>query len=748
MSAPNNSRPAVNMYLLVFLGALVLRLAYLWQALNHNELLTHPLVDAEVYVTWSRDILAGQWLWRDVMHYTPAIPAWIAGWTYLLGWAPAVHFAFFLVVGAGQAVILGKTAELLWSRKVGIATGWLAALYWPLIIFEASYYAESFAIWNLALATYLFVRWVRLGGSVLWLAWAGFHLGWSILARANAMLCVPVLIALAMWTAYRAATERHVVRAIVAAAALALPPVLLAAPVLYWNYQIGGKPMMRTGGWLSVYLGNNPEYRGLVVPAGVRWFDFVYQPIRKEKITAEEQETFWRDEVCRVVTTRTPEWLALMGRKSLMLLGRFEISQEIDIYEFRNASPVLSLPIWPGWGMLLPLAALCAFGMWRSNDARRGWLLLILATAYFLSAAPVQACARYRLPTVVPLLPLAGWGIVYLLGVLQRRTSRDLAFAGTAFGAIALITAPDYLGLRSEKIVNHQFLVGTMHLANGNKAAAEEAFKRGHEWNPADPDCLYRLGNLALANGDTEHAAKFYRRCLAVFPACHAAVQGLGECSLNEGNPDGALVRVAEALKMAPNNQDALELAVRAYTAKEDWKSVAITCRQLRSYPTHPAGVAFAEARAWCLAGSPTEALVLYDLIAQSRWFHSIERTRALFLAATLAGRLKQPAAAALRWKLLADAPDDIFPALARVATGKMSAAASIAAMPTEVQTAVSSYMSYASATEALDRRDITSARDGLEEIVARRGASKLRESDREILEIWAIEDLRNLAGS
>ena len=354
------NRIVTNAYFWIFAAGLVLRWTYLTDALARNELIAYPVIDARSYVDWAQEMLAGKWLWFDVSNYTPGFPAWLALWIGLLGWHPAAHFAVFHLLGAAQAVLVGKIAEFLWDRRTGIATGCLAATYWPFIVFEGTYYAEAFAMLNLTLALFLVARWSRKGGGIGWLVWAGIHLGFAVLARANAFVCAVVL---AGWVVWSVATTGSLAgwapkrRATAAVAALLLPPLLLCAPILMWNWKLSGRPMLRSEGWLSIYMGNNPDDRGLVVPAGERWTDLLYQPIRAGKIHVGEKEDYWHDQFWNVVKGETGKWARLQARKALMQAGQFEVSQEIDIAAYRAASRVLSWPVWPGWGVVAPLAA-------------------------------------------------------------------------------------------------------------------------------------------------------------------------------------------------------------------------------------------------------------------------------------------------------------------------------------------------------------------------------------------------------
>ncbi|MEA3209819.1 MAG: hypothetical protein QOE70_2876 [Chthoniobacter sp.] len=736
---------AANGYVWIFVFGLGLRFLYLAEAFRRNELIAYPLVDAHVYVDWARDILAGKWLWFDAMHYTPGFPVWLAGWIALLGWRPGAHFAVFHLLGAAQAVLLGKTAERLWGRRTpGLATGWLGATYWPLIVFEATYYAEAFAILNLSIALFLAANWSRNLAGLRLLVWAGFCLGCSILARANALLCAPVLAGWAALQTIRRARSARLARSAAAALALLIPPLLLCLPVLFWNWKLTGQPMLRTGGWLSVYLGNNPDYRGLVVPVGVRWTDFVYHPIRAGHIATLEQEDFWKKEVGRVLRERRSEWQRLMARKALMLTGRFEISQEIDLGIFRAASRILSLPIWPGWGVLAPLALLTMVAMLRVREARRGWLLVLCAAAYCASIVPVQVSARYRLPVVVPLLPLAGWALIYLAEIVRRREGRALAGATLVLGAAALAIWPDWLGLRQEKIINHSLLVGLKRLESGDAAGALSAFAAGAEWNPNDADCPLRMGRIWLDRGDAAKAEAFFKTAQENFPPGHDAVLGLGECALALGKPAETLGRAAEALKIAPNNMDALDLAARAYAEAGDWNAMARVCQQMRSYPTHPASVAFTEAWALIRAGRPEDALRLCEMISLAPRFGTAAQARANFLAGALVWRITHDKAqAALRWKPLLNEAGSFFQPLGALLTGEATPQAAQGLLPKSMQGRSAQYVEYALGMEASMNHRGEEAQRHFQAVVSAQNAAARPLSKQDILEIWALEDLQ-----
>jgi tetratricopeptide (TPR) repeat protein len=734
-----------NPYVWIFAGGLLLRLIYLADALRRNELIAYPVVDAQSYVEWAWNILAGKLLWYDVSNYTPGFPAWLAFWIGLLGWHPAVHFAVFHTLGAAQAVLVGKMAEILWERRIGIVTGWLAATYWPFIVFEGTYFAEAFAILNLTLALFLTARWTRAGGGVGWLVWAGFHLGFSILARANAFVCAFVL---AGWVVWSVLSNRSLGgdhprrRAVAAAGAILLPPLLLCVPILMWNWKLTGRAVLRSEGWLSIYVGNNPEYGALAVPVGVRWTDLIYKPIHAGKTQASEKDDYWHDEVRNIMREQTGNWMRLQVRKALMETGAFEVSQEIDIGIYRAASRVLSLPVWPGWGVVVPVAAIAIVAMCRPSSAQRGLPLLLCGAAYFASIFPVQVAARYRLPTVITLLPLAGWSVIWLLDRMRRREWSGAAQGALIIAVAGLLVWPDWTGVRRQKIVNQWFLIGMKRADAGDENGALAAFEQGSEWNPADADCPLRSGRIWLHRGNTAKAMTYFKKSHDNFPRGHESVLGYGECALAENHPMEALRSAIYALKIAPNNLDALDLASRASAARGDWVAVAKICRQMSSYPTHPASAAFTEAWAWIHAGSAPEALRVYEGIAATPWFAPLDRARAAFLAGAITMRLGRDKAEAIQhWQAILKESPTFFTPLAELLTGAKTAHDIQANAPADLYGKGREYFLYAEGLAAAMDGHATEAREYFENVIAVRKARTLAPGDQDVIEIWSMAD-------
>jgi len=166
----------------------------------------------------------------------------------------------------------------------------------------------------------------------------------------------------------------------------------------------------------------------------------------------------------------------------------------------------------------------------------------------------------------------------------------------------------------------------------------------------------------------------------------------------------------------------------------------------MRSYPTHPASVDFAEARAWILAGQPAEALPLYDAMAAAAWRDGNSRAEASLLGGILAWQITgQPAEAQRRWTVAAERATGLFAALEAMLIGQETPAALRAALPRDLSKRSALYVEYTSALEARLHGRGEDERHFLEAVIAIREARQIPLGQRDLLEIWALSDLERL---
>jgi len=743
-------------YLHVFLLGLVVRLVYLVQAWKNNELIGCPIVDAQVYVNWARSILDGHLLWYEPSNYTPMYPIYLAFWFFLLGNATKAIFAVFLVFGAAQAVVIGKTAELVWDRRTGLVAALLAATYWPFVIFEATFYAESLAVLTLSIGLLLVCLYNK-EGKRRYLLLAGLSLAVACMCRANAILC---LVALSCWLAWDAIHRRRSsewsgrigashTRSFFAVLwhplLLLAPMILMSIPLVLWNFRLTGSPILRTQGAECLYIGNEPDFGGLIVSPGWEWTDLETRPLHDGKTLTAEKEQYWFDKTLEIITTRTGGWLSLQGKKLLMQLGNCEVSQEIDIYRFKNSSPLLRNWFWPGFGVLLPLAAAGVVLAVRRRELRAA-PLWICAALYLVSILPFQVCARFRLPLVVPLLPFAAILLVRLSAQISGRKVRSLFAAAAGLLAAYAIVLPDHTHLAQRNKIDHWFFVGTRRKNAGDIEGAVQAFAKSTAQLTSRVDSLLAMGYVQLSTNGVEQARATFLEARRRKGTCVEAMLGLAGCAARSGHDEEAVALAREVLLKWPNSREALRLLQGIYFRQENWPILELVLNQMLTYVNWAPDVAFQLARIVALQGEPSRAIAVYDKIASSEHVGVFDRSRALLLSGILRWRTDGDVkGATVQWLRASGLGDKRLAPLLSCLLGKIEPATLSVSYRQDDWKDAGMYLPYTLGIAAWMRGDATSAASRFEQVVSLRSADKLKEHKMAILESWAMADLAKI---
>ena len=163
------------------------------------------------------------------------------------------------------------------------------------------------------------------------------------------------------------------------------------------------------------------------------------RPVAAASLTSAQVSRTLAEEAAREVQADPWAWLRLMGRKVLLTLNSYEVPDTESLLLERATSPALQLAR-VGFALLLPLAA----AGWLSQLSQHGasWFvqrLGLLSVGVLASIWPFFLLGRYRWPSAVFLLPLAGAGLVALVsaatpvGVRRRAVIAAAALCGVAF---------------------------------------------------------------------------------------------------------------------------------------------------------------------------------------------------------------------------------------------------------------------------------------------------------------------------
>lgn len=312
-------------------------------------------------------------------------------------------------------------------RRAALATGWVAALYPPLLLMAGQPFSSlPTAVYLLVLAWALlsYLAENRPGRLVL----AGLALGAGGLTRPS---MVPLLglaglaVAWAVWRR-RAPGEGPaalVGRGLLDLACLILPALLLLAPVFWLNHQAGAGWTLSVNNERNFFLGNNPH-----TPL------YKTSHLASQKLEALPAET--ADYLRRVYGDRphAPETRAAMRSEALnyikahpgaTLLRTLNRLRAFWGFDYQLSAETAKLRAWPAWkaGLMLFAEAggyalvmlLVILGLFLAGRNRRVFLLpLLLVLGYQAPYLLAFAAPTYHFPVIPLLFPLAGLALARL----------------------------------------------------------------------------------------------------------------------------------------------------------------------------------------------------------------------------------------------------------------------------------------------------------------------------------------------
>ena len=592
---------------IVFVVALVVRLAHLWQ-MRKSPFFSVLMGDSRSYDEWARQIAAGDWLGTDVFYQAPLYPYFLGVIYSVFGRDLFVVRVCQAIVGALSCATLSLAAERLFSRRVGPIAGVGLGLYAPAIFFDALIQKTVLDVFLFCLALFILSRLVdsphehgiganTSGRALVWMC-LGNVLGALILTRENAFVLVAVIL---VWIAMRRSQSSPLFarQRAIDAGALVLGVAMVLMPVAARNYVIGNQLLVTTSQFgPNFYIGNNPRasgtYMSLRPGRGAPEYERqdateLAQHALGRRLTPSEVSNYWSSRAWDFIGTQPGAWLRLVGRKLALLWNADEMLDTESQESHAEWSAVLRVGGWFGhFGLLVPLALLGVIATW--HERSRLWILYAMTIAYAASVVAFYVFARYRFP-LVPLLMLfaaaglsalparvAAWSPVHravvvatlsvvavfvnwpILSTTMMRavTENNLAVAlqedGQLDAALGHYRRAAELRVDYAPPYNN---MGTALRAQGRVDDAVAAYQRALDTMPDYADAHYNMANALLEQNRPLEAADHLRIARQLMPASAGVHNNLGKALAEQGRIEEAAGELREAVALEPDSAKA-----------------------------------------------------------------------------------------------------------------------------------------------------------------------------------------------
>lgn len=540
--APSGWRRAAP-YVALWCAALAIR-GWVLGDIGRSPVGHHLFGDSLVYDDWAGRIADGDWLGDEVFYQAPLYPYFLAVLYRLIGldsWSVRYVQA---ALGATSCIFLALAGREFHGRRAGLAAGALLAVSPAVVFFDGiiqkavlDLFFLTAALWCLGTLAHQPRRYG------VW-ALCGVVLGAMTLTREN----TPVLLVVVLvWLAVRFRCEGWAARTTAAGLLLAGLAAVLA-PVAIRNYVVGGEWHVTTSQFgPNFYIGNNStadgRYRSLVPGRGNASYEredarTLAEAATGRSLSPAEVSAYWADQAFDFIRREPVGWLALLGRKWLLVWNAGELADTDDQYAYGQWSPLLRmLTATMSFGTLLALALGGVSLCW--SERRDTWLVWLLALAYAGSVALFFVFARYRLP-LVPILALpAGAGLCRAVELLRQRQSARLRLPAVAAGlglAVAFAPLVDRDAQRSATLFN----LGVQAADERNFEQAERFYRQALALNPNNAHGHTNLGALLSDRGEWAAAIEHFDQAIALDPSLAPAHHNRGRALLSLGrHPEG-----------------------------------------------------------------------------------------------------------------------------------------------------------------------------------------------------------------
>lgn len=536
----------------VFASAFAIRLLYLFQ-IEAIPLFYHPAADGRSYDEWAQRIAGGDWLGREVFYQTPLYPYFLALLELIWGRDLWLIRVIQIVLGAASCVLLYWAGRSFFSRAAGVAAAVILALYAPAIFFDALIQKTVLDVFLISLFLFLLSRARQEAHWSRWLA-TGAVLGLLALSRENALVWVAVLVAW-IWLHFN---DRPFPARFRWTAIFLSGLMLVLIPVGMRNLHIGGEFTLTTSQMgPNFFIGNNPVASGTYAPLRPGHGDPKFE--RQDAIELAEQalgrnlspgevSRYWFGRAWEYISAQPLQWLALMGKKWLMVWNVREFEDADDFYLYQYGSPLLKgLGVAGHFGILAPLAAMGCLLTWR--QLRRLWVVHGLLLSMAVSVALFYVFARYRFPIIPLLALLAGAGIIE--GMRLSRTklvARKIGALAVLVVAAGIVNSPA-IGKPGPSAAGYNNL-GNAFSKQGKMKQAMDSYHQALRLEPNYGVAHYNLGNLLAQQGSFKDAERHFATAIKINLLHAEPYYSLGNILARQGELESAVQQYRTALKL------------------------------------------------------------------------------------------------------------------------------------------------------------------------------------------------------
>jgi 4-amino-4-deoxy-L-arabinose transferase-like glycosyltransferase len=566
MRNPNTHDTSSRIILIIFVLALVVRLAYLG-GISDMPTFDTPIVDSQEYDMLARGladegIMDHTFFWQGFFY-----PLFLSFVYFLSNGSLITARVVQILLGSAACVFVYRLGADIFDRRTGTLAGVICALYGPLVYFESELLATGWAsLWSVILIL-LLLRAGKKGGMPTYLA-IGLCGGLSVITRATFL---PFLTGAALYMVYLLRRSSMSWKGIAAREAFIIAGFLMiTVPVASLCLRETGQfSFLPRSGSINLYIGNNPDPEETIMTRpGQDWRELTRAPIVEGSESGRENEDYYMNLFTEYVATQPGHFFKGLAGKTVQFVSPRELPRNQDMYVSRNYSRLLSLLVWKAGRFGFPFGILLPFSLLGILIGRRRipWPMTLFLILYPLSIIMVFVSARYRTPLIPVMAIPASFGFFRIADMARVKKWRSFTITCTVIAAIVLITSiagPFPVEGYDYEAEMHTML-GISYAKRGYRNKAVSHLTTAQRLDPGSVTAHRMLGLILYEQRRIDEAVEQFEKAYELDPDSYFILYYLGTGLLAQGRTDEGIERLEQALSKAiAAKEDALTVQIR-----------------------------------------------------------------------------------------------------------------------------------------------------------------------------------------
>ena len=316
------------------------------------------------------------------------------------------------ILGTINTLLIYLIAKNIFNRKVAALAGTASLLYWPLTLYSGIVLSEILFIFLSLMAVYFLFKLID-KKNIAYAIFTGMFLGLSVCTRSINSLLIYMFIAIII---YFHRKEVRIAKLILILIVMILAYTIMVAPWLYRSYKLIGEPTMDTLGGLNLYIGNNKNNN-----TG-QFIDITNDPVY---LLSDGER---KEQAIQFIKNNPIKFSFLTIKRMLMYLA-WDFIEKVDwvLEIYLDEHFIFKNSIFMGIIFFFDIIFIITgyAGLFFLTKSKKGLILLVLITYYFLLTSVFYISGRYRLP-IMPFLSIASGNLGTVLELnfsMNRRAS-------------------------------------------------------------------------------------------------------------------------------------------------------------------------------------------------------------------------------------------------------------------------------------------------------------------------------------